>query len=263
MRYQYRYDLGMGKVNQLVTYADENGNTIDYPGLALGQNVAIFFKGRNNRIIAPAGTRIDYMSVNFDCDNGTLILGANAKVGGIKASIRIGQDATVKFGNNVNMTGPCYITAMEGRAVSFGDDVMIAQENEFRSDDAHPIFDVSTGKRLNVSQDVTIGNHVWFAKGAVALSGARIGDGSVVGFRSLVTGRIPNNCIAVGTPAKVVRRNIAWERPHLSLVPPFYKNNASSITRSAYWNLTELEVQTAPPRTLAQRIMDAASAFRG
>lgn len=231
----------MGKIDQLAAYADDNGNTIDYSGPALKENVAIFFNGQNNRIIAPAGTRISYMSVYFDCDNGVLILGSNPHVGGIKAAIRIGQDSTVKFGNNVNMTGPCHITAMEGSTVSFGDDVMIAQENEFRSDDAHPIFDVITGKRLNASQDVVIGNHVWFAKGAVALSGAQVGDGSVVGFRSLVTGRIPNNCIAVGTPAKVIRRNIAWERPHLSLVPPFYKNDSSSITKSDYWNLTEPE----------------------
>lgn len=233
--------MNMGKVEQLSAYADENGNTIDYSGPALDGNVAIFFKGRNNRIIAPIGTRISYMSVHFDCDNGVLILGANLKVGGIKAAIRIGQDSIVKFGNDVNMTGPCHITAVEGSTVSFGDDVMIATDNEFLSDDAHPIFDVITGKRLNVSQDVIIGNHVWFAKGAVALSGAQVGDGSVVGFRSLVTGRIPNNCIAVGTPAKVVRKNIAWERPHLSLLPPFYKNDSSSVAKSDYWNLTEPE----------------------
>lgn len=84
-----------------------------------------------------------------------------------------------------------------------------------------------------------IGDHVWFADQAVALGGARVGDGSVIGFRSIVTSRIPNNCIAVGSPAKVVRKNIAWERPHLSKVKPYYKPDASTVKKSKFWNLTD------------------------
>lgn len=249
----------MGNVTELAEYADDNGNRIDYDGEPAARNVSITFRGRNNRIVAPQGVKVEYLHVNFDCDNGTLILGANPKVGGIKAAIRIGQDATVKFGDNVNMTGVCTITAVEGRTVSFGEDVMIAQDNQFRTDDAHPIFDVTTGKRLNVARDVTIGNHVWFANSASALAGAQVGDGSVVGFRSLVTGKIPNNCIAAGTPAKVIRRNIAWERPHLSLVAPFYKPDASTVTKSAYWNLTE-EPQVVR-RGMRRRMREAISAL--
>jgi len=252
----------MVKVNRLSAYTDEADNSIEYSGPPAGGQFEVVFKGRGNRIIAPTGVKIEYLSVHFDCDNGTLILGANSNVGGIKASVRIGQDATVKFGNNVNMTGRCYISAMEGRTVSFGHDVMIAQENEFRSDDAHPIFDVDSGKRVNVSKNVVIGNHVWFAKGAVALSGARVGDGTVIGFRSLVNGPIPNNCVAVGSPAKIVRRNIAWERPHLSLVAPYYKNDASSVTKSQYWKRTEDMIPIYPKKGLYQRLKAAFSAFR-
>ncbi|MEH0928682.1 acyltransferase [Micromonospora sp. CPCC 205558] len=250
----------MGKVAQLSEYSDDEGNSIACEGI-IGGNISITFKGRNNRIVAPKGVRVEYLNVNFDCDNGTLILGANTKVGGIKAAIRIGQDATVKFGDNINMTGHCMITAVEGCTVSFGNDVMIAQENQFRSDDAHPIFDVTTGKRINAARDVTIGNHVWFANGAVALAGARVGDGSVIGFRSLVTGKIPNNCIAVGSPARVTRRNIAWERPHLSLVPPFYKPDASTVEKSAYWALTEDDKPDVRKLTLVRRLKDATMAF--
>ncbi|SCE89763.1 transferase hexapeptide (six repeat-containing protein) [Micromonospora coriariae] len=250
----------MGKVTELAEYSDDRGNSIAFDG-TLGGKISITFKGRNNRIIAPKGARIEYLNVNFDCDNGTLILGANTEVGGIKAAIRIGQDATVKFGDNVNMTGHCMITAVEGCTVSFGDDVMMAQENQFRTDDAHPIFDVTTGKRINTARDVTIGNHVWFANGAVALAGARVGDGSVIGFRSLVTGKISNNCIAVGSPARVTRRNIAWERPHLSLVPPFYKPDVSTVEKSAYWALTEGDEPVVRRRTLVRRLRDASVAF--
>lgn len=64
-------------------------------------------------------------------------------------------------------------------------------------------------------------------------------DGTVIGFRSVVIREIPNNCIAVGSPAKVVRKNIAWERPHLSFVSPPYKPNVNYVTKSDdYWNET-------------------------
>jgi acetyltransferase-like isoleucine patch superfamily enzyme len=209
--------------------------------MAIEGDIAVTFLGSNNRIIATDGTRVRKLRVAFDCDNGTLVLGANTTVGPLSMNIRIGQDGTVRVGDNVSTTDICIISAVEGSTVSFGNDVMIASGNQFRADDGHPIFDVRTEKRVNPAKDIIIGNHVWMAAGACALGGAQVGDGSVIGFRSLVSGRIPNNVVAVGSPARVVRRNIAWERPHLSLKKPYYKPDASAITKSGYWNMTEPE----------------------
>jgi hypothetical protein len=61
----------------------------------------------------------------------------------------------------------------------------------------------------------------------------------VIGYGSVVTGRIPNNCIAVGTPARVLRRDTVRERTHLSLRRPFYKPDPGPIRDSPYWRLTE------------------------
>ncbi len=151
----------------------------------------------------------------------------------------------------------CTISAVEGTSVSIGDDVMLASENQIRADDGHAIYDVRTNKRVNTSRDIVIGNHVWLAYQACVLGGARIGDGTVVGFRSLVTSKLPNNVIAVGTPAKVVRRDIAWERPHLSLTAPAFRPDASVIKKtSKYWNHT-IDGETRPlvrQKSLARRI---------
>jgi acetyltransferase-like isoleucine patch superfamily enzyme len=46
----------------------------------------------------------------------------------------------------------------------------------------------------------------------MVLKGVTIGDNSVIGAMSLVTKDIPANCIAAGTPAKVIRAIESEER---------------------------------------------------
>ena len=194
----------MTQVRSLEAYQDDAGNQIVSDG-PIGAGISITFHGRNNTITVPAKAKVAKLIVTFDGDNGCLVLGNNTMVGSIKAIVRIGQDSEVRFGNNVSTTEQCVISAVEGTCVSFGDDVMIASDNEFRADDGHPIFDIYSEQRVNTSKDIIIGNHVWFSRKATALGGAKIGDGSVIGFGSIVTKEIPNNCIAVGVPAKVIK----------------------------------------------------------
>jgi acetyltransferase-like isoleucine patch superfamily enzyme len=53
--------------------------------------------------------------------------------------------------------------------------------------------------------DVIIGNDVWIGFESVILSGIKIGDGAVVGTRSVVTQDIPPSAIIFGNCAKVLR----------------------------------------------------------
>lgn len=213
------------------------------------KNILIKIAGSNNRLKVGASAKIRKLTVDFDCDNGELQIGDNSGVPGFSGSIRVGQDAVVRIGDNVSSTSWCVISATEGAHVTIGDDVMLASENQIRADDGHPIFDTVTKLRVNPARSIHIGNHVWLAWGATVLGGVTIGSGTVIGYGSIVTKSIPNNCVAAGNPAKVVRRNIAWERPHLSLDRPFYKPDASSVTKSPYWALTsEDETQLKPVR---------------
>lgn len=66
------------------------------------------------------------------------------------------------------------------------------------------------GERLNYARPVVIGNHVWIGSEVLILKGSTIGDGSVIGARALVAGRIPANVVAAGNPARVVRENVGW-----------------------------------------------------
>ena len=237
-------------VTRLAQYRDDRGNEIVYAG-EIDQDIRIKFTGRNNRLIVADTARLRQLRVDFDCDNGVLEIGGCSDAPAFSAAIRVGQDSTVRIGENVSSTATVAMSAVEGTEIVVGDDVMFASENQVRADDGHPIFDVRTGKRVNVSRSIRIGNHVWLARMSTVLGGSVIGDGSVIGYGSVVTKTIPNNCVAAGVPARVIRRDTVWERPHLSLVRPYYKRDASTITKSAYWNLTEAE--PAPP-TRRQRV---------
>jgi acetyltransferase-like isoleucine patch superfamily enzyme len=54
-------------------------------------------------------------------------------------------------------------------------------------------------------EPVTLGNSVWLPWRVFVMPGTTIGDGSVIGANSLVSGTIPPNSLAVGSPAKVIR----------------------------------------------------------
>ena len=54
-------------------------------------------------------------------------------------------------------------------------------------------------------EPVTLGASVWLPWRVFVMPGSTIGDGSVIGANSLVSGNIPPKSLAVGSPAKVIR----------------------------------------------------------
>lgn len=227
-------------LKKITAYEDRNGNRIEYSGTApMDTGITVLFRGSNNVLTVDATARIQRLYLRFDSHNGQCRIGGNTGVAALKAGIRVGQDSAVLLGDNVSTTSHVDISAVEGTSVTLGDDVMIATGVRIRSDDGHPIFDVQDGKRVNISRSIDVGEHVWLGIDSFLLGGAKIGSGSVVGARSLVTKEFPNNCVVAGTPAKEIRRDIAWERPHLSVVPPYYKPDASTVKKSEYWSRTK------------------------
>jgi len=230
---------------QIANYADDRGNEIIWSADPI-PDTNIVFTGRDNTVRVHPDARIGRLSVQFDCDNGTFEIGSSRGVPAFSATVRVGQDSTVSIGDNVSTTAVAGISATEGTAVRIGQDCMLAIGIQLRADDGHPIFDVGTGARVNVSRDIIVGDHVWIGYNASILGGVRIGDGAVIGLGAVVTRDVPNNAVAAGNPARVVRTNIAWERPHLSLVKPYYKPDASTLQKSQWWAETD-ETATAEP----------------
>lgn len=54
--------------------------------------------------------------------------------------------------------------------------------------------------------DIVIGNDVWIGYESVIMSGVRIGDGAIIGTRSIVTKDVEPYTIVAGSPAKPIRK---------------------------------------------------------
>ena len=60
---------------------------------------------------------------------------------------------------------------------------------------------------------VSIGNNVFIGTEAIVLMNSEIGDNVIIGSQSVVSGKIPSNCVAVGSPAKpIMTLDEYWER---------------------------------------------------
>jgi acetyltransferase-like isoleucine patch superfamily enzyme len=96
--------------------------------------------------------------------------------------------------------------------IRLGKDCMVSGEVFFSVSDMHTIFDLESKRRINQGRSIEIGDHVWIGAQAQIMKGAKIGSGSIIGTRAVVTKEIPEHCIAAGVPAKVIRRNVFWDR---------------------------------------------------
>lgn len=60
---------------------------------------------------------------------------------------------------------------------------------------------------------IKIGNFAWLGFDVVVLKGVTIGEGAIIGARSVVASDIPAWCIAAGNPARVIRQLPEGVRP--------------------------------------------------
>jgi lipopolysaccharide O-acetyltransferase len=118
----------------------------------------------------------------------------------------------LKLGKNIQLNDFVHIgVALE---VSIGDNTLIASK-VFISDHNHgsykgdyqsnPLTTSPISRELQ-SEKVVIGNNVWIGEFVSILPGVKIGNGSIIGAMSVVSKDIPAYSIAVGSPARVIKK---------------------------------------------------------
>jgi acetyltransferase-like isoleucine patch superfamily enzyme len=111
--------------------------------------------------------------------------------------VRIGDRCLIGRGSGI--VG--HLSIEIGDDVWTGHHVYVTDQNHGYEDLDRPI-----SVQWQPERPVRIGDGSWLGHGTVVLPGATIGRHVVIGANSVVRGEIPDNCVAAGNPAVVIRR---------------------------------------------------------
>ncbi len=140
----------------------------------------------------------------------------------IESFPNINSKIVLKFGKNVQINDYVHITAMN--SVVIGDNVLLASKI-YISDCTHGSYcgdqkdsnpDLSPVERELSFKPVLIEDNVWLGEFVSVLPGVTIGKGTIVGANSVVSKSLPAHVIAVGIPAKPIKKfnfeTSRWEK---------------------------------------------------
>ena len=106
----------------------------------------------------------------------------------------------IRVGKNVFINAGCCFQDQGG--ITIGDGVLIGHQVVL----ATLNHDLDPDKRQSmIPKPIVIGNNVWIGSHATILGGVTIGDGSVIAAGAVVTKDVPENTVAGGVPAKIIK----------------------------------------------------------
>ena len=162
-------------------------------------------------------------NVSIDCEN--VKIGKYSKIGNnvkirceeliigdhlyMADNVEIGRggctnpESVVKIGNGVGIFENTIINP--NSSVEIGDNTGIGAEVMIWTHGAW--LDITQGFPSDFGP-VKIGKNVWLPARSIVLPNVTIGDNVVVGINSIINRSLPDGCLAVGAPCKVVKENM-------------------------------------------------------
>lgn len=156
------------------------GYDIDYSVLLRGND--FFFQSVSGAIKISKNTIIGKGNRISAGGSGKILIGRNVL---IDDSTYIMAHQRIEIGKNVKIAAFCFICDFNHK---YGDRKLAIAEQGYET------------------KPVVIGDNVWIGTHSIILPGVTIGRGSVIGAGSIVTRNVPANSIAVGNPAKIIKK---------------------------------------------------------
>lgn len=113
------------------------------------------------------------------------------------------KDSEICIGNNVAISNSFSIECYS--KVVIEDNVLVGANCSIMDNDGHDLEVTRRNRGIPNFKEVRICKNVFLGSNVIILKGVTIGENSVIGSGSIVTKNIPENVIAAGNPAKVIR----------------------------------------------------------
>jgi maltose O-acetyltransferase len=129
-------------------------------------------------------------------------------LGGVAPDAHVKPPIYVDYGRYITIGAGTFINyglvALDVAAITIGRDVQIGPNVQLLTP-THPIDPAARRAKFEAAQPIVIEDNVWIGGGAIVLPGVTIGRNSVIGAGAVVSRSIPENTVAVGNPARVIR----------------------------------------------------------
>ena len=134
---------------------------------------------------------------------------------GIPASTIVNPPFLCDHGHGIRLGENVFInynaTMLDGGMISIGDNCQIGPNCQLVTPN-HPIDYKERRKPIERCLPITIGNDCWLGAGVIVCPGVTIGDRCVIGAGSVVVKDIPSDSMAVGNPARVIKKLVSEDR---------------------------------------------------
>ena len=139
-------------------------------------------------------------------DNATVEVGRGVSLIMYGGDLEVFKNATITFGGDC---GPnIYSSIICANKITIGYGVKMGRNVTIRDNNGGHFL---SQKGYKTSIPVNIGQHSWLCEGCTILSGAKIGDGAIIGAKAVVSKYIPPFSLVAGNPAEIVEENIYWK----------------------------------------------------
>ena len=140
------------------------------------------------------------------------MLGSIGKYSSIDINFHCECGKHIFIGDKVIINMNC--TFVDNNIIEIGDNVLIASNVQIYTAthstklQERVVADWEAGEGIckTYALPVRINDGAWIGGGAIILPGVTIGRNSVIGAGSIVTHSIPDNCVAVGNPCRVIKQ---------------------------------------------------------
>ena len=188
----------------------ENGEQILNPRKIEGLELKI--RGKNNTVTIYEPYRfVDAKIILAGDIDVTINKGFHADFDFVIRKTRNTKPNKLVIGKDFQCGSRCTIDLTDAGDIFIGDDAKWSWNIYIKSDDTHPVFDITTKECINDSTAVTIGNHVWIGMNVTILKNSEIKEDSIIWACSVVTKKFEEkNVVIAGNPAKIRKRNVNW-----------------------------------------------------